>query len=96
MNALGTLARVAVALAAGLATSFLVAQWWSPVCHEGCPGAIVAGMWVLLLALPVALAVVAARGRALARLGVTLLVFGVLGGAVTLVAAWFQGHPHGG
>jgi len=96
MNALGTLARVAVALAAGLGTSFVVARWWSPVCHEGCPGAIVVGMWGLLLALPLALAAVAARGRPLARVGVTLLVFGVLGVAITLVAAWFQGHPHGG
>jgi hypothetical protein len=41
------------------------------------------------------LAVVAARRLPPARVGMTLAVFAVLGGAITLAAAWYQGHPHG-
>ena len=100
MNALKRTALFVATLALGLVASFFIGQGWSPVCHEGCPVPIQAAMWVFLLALPLALAIVvsvtAVAPRRPRRVGLTLAVFAVLGIALTVVAAWFQGHGHGG
>jgi hypothetical protein len=100
MSGLGRVCLVVVALGVGLVASWLLAQWWSPVCHEGCPPAIQLSMWLFLLVLPLALAgvtaIAAARPQALARLGAALVALAVLGIVLTAVAAWFQGRAHGG
>ena len=87
-------------LAPASAVSWFIAQWWSPVCHEGCPVPIQLAMWVFLLVMPLAVAGVvalaAADPRRLRRVGLTLAAFAVVGLALTLVAAWFQGRGHGG
>lgn len=100
MSGVGRFGLVLAVLAAALAASFFIAQWWSPVCHEGCPGAIQGAMWLFLLAMPLGLAgvvgVAAGRPRALARIGLALVVLAVLGGVLTAVAVWFPGFAHGG
>jgi hypothetical protein len=103
MPRLGGLARFGLAVAAlllGTGASFVLARWWSPVCHEGCLPAIQVAMWLFLLALPLAsaavVAVAAGRPRALARIGLALAALAALGIVLTAVAAWFQARGHGG
>jgi uncharacterized membrane protein HdeD (DUF308 family) len=86
-------------LALALVASWFIAKGWSPVCHEGCPVPIQAAMWIFLLAMPLAVAGVvalAAGARRLRRVGWTFAAFAVVGLALTLLAAWFQGRGHGG
>ncbi|MFL6696044.1 MAG: hypothetical protein ACJ8GJ_02680 [Vitreoscilla sp.] len=99
---LGGLARFGLALAAlvlGTGASFVLARWWSPVCHEDCLPAIQVSMWLFLLALPLALAAVVAvwagRPRAVARIGLALAALAAVGIVLTAVAAWFQARGHG-
>ena len=88
------------ALLVGLGASFVLARWWSPICHEDCPGSLQIAMWLFLLALPIALAagvaLAAGRPRAGARLGQVLAALGVVGLVLTAAAVWIQGRAHGG
>ena len=87
------------ALAAGLVASVVLARAWSPLCHEDCAPALQVSMWLFLLALPLAMAVLVivatARPRPLGRVLAGLVGFVLLGIALTLVAAWWQGQARG-
>jgi len=93
----GGLAVAAAAL--GLVAGFFIGQWWSPVCHEGCPGPMQAAMWLFLLALPIVMAAVVfvatGRPRPLVRVAAALGAFALLGIVLTVIAAWLQGHARG-
>jgi len=100
MSGLGKAGLVACTLTLGLVASFFIARWWSPVCHEGCPVAIQAAMWMFLLAMPLALAVpvalTATRDRRWRGVAITLAALALVGVTLTVVAAWFQARAHGG